>query len=61
LEEALNGADAIIIATDHTAFKSLDWEELGKLMRTRILVDGKHVVEKPPRGFVFRGVGRGEY
>jgi len=61
LEEALNGADAVVIATDHTAFKSLDWEELGKLMRTRILVDGRHVVEKPPRGFVFRGVGRGEY
>ncbi|NJE60953.1 UDP-N-acetyl-D-mannosamine dehydrogenase [Thermococcus sp. 21S7] len=61
LEDAVEGADAVVIATDHTAFKSLDWEGLGKLMRTRILVDGRHVVEKPPRGFVFRGVGRGEY
>lgn len=61
LEEALSGADAAVIATDHTAFKNLNWEELGKLMRTRILIDGRHVVDKPPRGFLFKGIGRGEY
>ncbi|QDA32366.1 nucleotide sugar dehydrogenase [Thermococcus indicus] len=61
LEEALRGADAVVIATDHTAFKSLDWETLGKLMRNRVLIDGRRVVEVPPEGFVFKGVGRGEY
>jgi len=61
VEEAVENADAVVIATDHTAFKSLDWESLGKLMRTRILIDGRHVVEKPPRGFLFKGVGRGEF
>jgi len=61
LEEALRGADAVVIATDHTAFKSLNWEELGKLMRNRILIDGRHIVEKPPEGFIFKGVGRGGY
>ncbi|NJE03255.1 UDP-N-acetyl-D-mannosamine dehydrogenase [Thermococcus sp. MV11] len=61
VEDALREADAAVIATDHTAFKSLDWEKLGKLMRTRILIDGRHVVENPPRGFLFKGVGRGEY
>ncbi len=61
LEDAIRGADAVVIATDHTAFKSLDWERLGRLMRTRILVDGRHIVDEPPRGFIFRGVGRGEY
>lgn len=61
LEDALRGADAAVIATDHTAFKSLDWEKLGSLMRTKILVDGRHVVENPPVGFVFKGVGRGGY
>lgn len=59
LEEALSGADAAVIATDHTAFKNLDWEELGKLMRTKILIDGRHVVDRPPRGFLFKGIGRG--
>ncbi|CAD5244029.1 UDP-N-acetyl-D-mannosamine dehydrogenase [Thermococcus camini] len=61
LEEALRGADAVVIATDHTVFRSLDWETLGKLMRNRVLIDGRHVVEMPPEGFVFKGVGRGEY
>ncbi len=61
LEETLSGSDAAVIATDHTTFRDLNWEELGSLMRNRILVDGRHVVEKPPKGFVFRGVGRGEY
>ncbi|WP_258084937.1 UDP-N-acetyl-D-mannosamine dehydrogenase [Thermococcus thermotolerans] len=61
LEDVLRGADAVVIATDHTAFKSLDWEKLGMLMRTRILVDGRHVIDEPPRGFIFRGVGRGKY
>ncbi len=60
-EEAVEGADAVIIATDHSTFRSLDWERLGSLMRTRILVDGKHVIRTPPRGFLFKGVGRGEY
>ncbi|AFL94395.1 putative UDP-N-acetyl-D-mannosaminuronate dehydrogenase [Thermococcus cleftensis] len=61
VEDALREADAAVIATDHTAFKSLDWEKLGELMRTRILIDGRHVVENPPRGFLFKGIGRGEY
>jgi len=61
VEEAVENADAAVIATDHTAFKSLNWEKLGKLMRTRILIDGRHVVKEPPRGFLFKGIGRGEY
>ncbi|NJE46486.1 nucleotide sugar dehydrogenase [Thermococcus sp. GR7] len=61
IEDAVKGADAIVIATDHTTFKSLNWEELGKLMRNRILIDGRHIVEDPPKGFIFKGLGRGEY
>ncbi|MCD6372743.1 MAG: nucleotide sugar dehydrogenase [Thermococcus sp.] len=61
VEEAVENADAVVIATDHSEFKNIDWERLGKLMRTRILIDGRHVVENPPRGFLFKGVGRGEY
>ncbi|ALV63756.1 UDP-N-acetyl-D-mannosaminuronic acid dehydrogenase [Thermococcus sp. 2319x1] len=61
LEEALKGADAAVIATDHSEFKSLDWQALGGLMRNKILIDGRHVVKEPPKGFVFKGIGRGEY
>ncbi len=61
LEEALKDADAAVIATDHTEFRGLSWEELGKLMRNKVLVDGRHLIDEPPKGFVFRGIGRGEY
>lgn len=61
LEEAVRGSDAVIIATDHTAFKSIDWEKVGALMRTKILIDGRHVIKEPPRGFLFKGIGRGEF
>ncbi|RLF88890.1 nucleotide sugar dehydrogenase, partial [Thermococci archaeon] len=61
LEEAVTGADAIIIATDHEELKSLDWESIGKVMRSRVLIDGRHIIEKPPKGFLFKGIGRGEY
>ena len=61
VEEVVRDADAVVIATDHSTFRSLEWDFIGKLMRTRILVDGRHVVETPPRGFLFKGVGRGEY
>ncbi|MCO6042149.1 UDP-N-acetyl-D-mannosamine dehydrogenase [Thermococcus alcaliphilus] len=61
LEEALKGADAAVIATDHSEFKSLDWQALGALMRNKILIDGRHVVKEPPKGFIFKGIGRGEY
>ncbi|USS41162.1 UDP-N-acetyl-D-mannosamine dehydrogenase [Thermococcus aggregans] len=61
LEDALKGADAVVIATDHPEFKTLDWQALGRLMRNKILIDGRHVVKNPPKGFVFKGIGRGEY
>ncbi|NJE84572.1 nucleotide sugar dehydrogenase [Thermococcus sp. CX2] len=61
LEAAVSGADAVVIATDHTSFKAINWEELGKIMRNKILIDGRHVVKEPPKGFIFKGIGRGEY
>jgi len=61
VEEALMDADAVVIATDHTEFKTLNWEKLGNLMRNRIIIDGRHMIENPPRGFIFKGIGRGEY
>ncbi|AFK23083.1 UDP-N-acetyl-D-mannosaminuronic acid dehydrogenase [Pyrococcus sp. ST04] len=60
VEEAVTGADALVIATDHLEFKGLDWDYLGSKMRTRVLVDGRGIIETPPKGFTFRGVGRGD-
>ncbi|ASJ16375.1 NDP-sugar dehydrogenase [Thermococcus chitonophagus] len=60
IKDALREADAAIIATDHLEFKTLPWEELGSLMRTRILIDGRGIIAEPPADFIFLGIGRGD-
>ncbi|AEC51118.1 UDP-N-acetyl-D-mannosaminuronic acid dehydrogenase [Pyrococcus sp. NA2] len=60
LEEVVKGADAIVIATDHPEFKNLNWDEIKKFLRTPILIDGRNIVRKPPSGFIFKGIGRGD-
>ena len=62
MDGAVRGADCIVIATGHKEFKSLDLEALGKMMRSRVLVDGRNIVDPAVAaraGFSYRGVGRG--
>ena len=60
LEKALTGADAALIATDHTIFKALgpeDFEECG----VAIVVDGRNCLDKEAferKGITYRGIGR---
>ena len=62
LEHAVKGTDMVVIVTDHEEFKSADWSRIGTLMRHRIIVDGRRVIE--PRtaikmGFRYYGIGLG--
>ena len=53
--------DAIVIVTDHKEFKNLNLEKIAKEVKTRIIVDGRHVInphEALKHGFIFLGVGR---
>jgi UDP-N-acetyl-D-mannosaminuronic acid dehydrogenase len=62
LEEAIRGADAIVIVTDHPEFKNIDLGEASKLARHRVIVDGRRVVEPHQavkHGFKYYGVGCG--
>ncbi|MEB3773575.1 MAG: nucleotide sugar dehydrogenase [Desulfurococcales archaeon] len=62
LEEAMAGADMVLIITDHPEFRELDWRRLGKLMRRRIIVDGRRVLEPSQAvaaGFRYYGIGFG--
>jgi len=62
LEDAVRGADAVVIVTDHPEFKGLDLERLGRLVKRRVIVDGRRVVEPhraAERGFKYYGVGFG--
>lgn len=62
VDDAVRGADCIIIGTAHEEFKRLDLASLARLTRKMpAIVDGRNVFE--PRdakraGFAYRGVGR---
>lgn len=52
-------ADMIVIATDWQEFKSLDWEELGKAVRTRLIFDCRNlfsqedIIRANKAGFIY--------
>ena len=56
---AAQGSDALILMTAHNEFKNLDFEKLGRLMRTRVFIDGRRVYSpEEVKGFTFRAIGR---
>jgi UDPglucose 6-dehydrogenase len=59
--EAAEGADALVIATEWSEFRSPDAERLKTLMRGRHVFDGRNTLvpeEIVEAGLVYRGVGR---
>ena len=63
VDEAVRGADCIVIATDHKMFRDLGLGRVKALMNEKpALVDGRRVmdpVEAKKQGFVYYGIGRG--
>ena len=62
LDEALKGADCLVLVTDHTEYKDLDLVSIKRMMHTPAVVDGRNVLS-PERcrhlGFAYRGIGKG--
>ena len=59
--EALDGADAVVVVTEWPEVRELDWGAAGELMRSRIVVDGRNVLDPEAMralGFVYEGIGR---
>jgi UDPglucose 6-dehydrogenase len=59
--EAVTGADAMVLVTEWDAFRALDLERVGQLMRQRVLVDLRNVYdpgEARAAGFHYSSVGR---
>jgi len=55
-------ADAIVIMTEWDEFKNLDLSKLAKIMKAKIVVDMRNVIEREDlaqRGFLFDGCCRG--
>ena len=61
IEESVIESNAIILATEWDEFRNADFATLGKLMKTRILFDGRNIYEPASvcqEGFQYYGVGR---
>jgi UDPglucose 6-dehydrogenase len=58
---AAEGSDALIIATEHSEFRDLDLERLGRSMTARVLIDGRNLLDPElvaRAGFSYRDIGR---
>jgi UDPglucose 6-dehydrogenase len=54
------GADAVLLATDWPEYSKLPWDELGSLMRARIVLDGRNFLDRTmliEKGFHYIGMG----
>ena len=61
LNEAIEGADAVVIVTRHNEYLNLDLSLVINKMRTPVLVDGRDAYKKEEcekLGFIYRGVGK---
>ncbi|MDZ5609044.1 UDP-glucose/GDP-mannose dehydrogenase family protein [Bacillus pseudomycoides] len=61
LQSSIINSDCVIIATEWNEFKTLDWQQVKKLMRGSTIVDGRNCIEKnevEKHGLQYIGVGR---
>jgi UDPglucose 6-dehydrogenase len=59
--QALEGADALIIATEWSEFRTPDFEQMDKLIKDKVLFDGRNLFELPmikELGFHYESIGR---
>ncbi len=59
--EALDGADAAVVVTEWPELRELDWAAAGERMRTRVVVDGRNLLDPDALralGFAYEGIGR---
>jgi UDPglucose 6-dehydrogenase len=58
---AAEGADALLLVTEWNEFRQPDWARLGRVMKTRVVLDGRNVwdpAKARAAGFTYYGVGR---
>jgi UDP-N-acetyl-D-mannosaminuronic acid dehydrogenase len=65
LEDAMKGADAIVIFTGHNQYKNLDPVKIRKLSGKAlpVIIDGRNIIDPDlfiRHGFVYKGIGRGD-
>jgi UDP-N-acetyl-D-mannosaminuronic acid dehydrogenase len=58
--DSFDNMDCLVIVTDHSEFREYDWQKIGSRMRSRVIVDGRQVVEPEgirEFGFTYKGIG----
>jgi UDPglucose 6-dehydrogenase len=45
-EQAAEGADAVVLVTEWPHYRDMDWEALAASMRTRLVLDGRNVLDR---------------
>lgn len=61
ITDALKDADCAVVVTLHSAYRNVGIGKMGKLMRTRIIIDGRNAFERgvcESAGFIYSGVGK---
>lgn len=59
--QALEGAEALVLVTEWNEYRSLDFSRVRKLMKSRIVIDGRNVYNRnmlEQQGFIYEGVGK---
>ncbi len=60
--DALNKADALIVATEWNEFRTPDFGKIGNMLKTKVIFDGRNLFEPAQMktaGFYYDSVGRG--
>ncbi|WP_448604747.1 UDP-glucose dehydrogenase family protein [Thermoleptolyngbya sp.] len=60
-ERLADGCDALVLVTDWSQFKTLDYAKMAKLMNSPILIDGRNYLDQEAiekAGFRYVGIGR---
>jgi UDPglucose 6-dehydrogenase len=58
---ALEGADALLICTEWSAFRNPDFERMASLLRSKAIFDGRNLYDLPKMselGFYYKSIGR---
>ena len=59
--DALSGADALVVCTEWSAFKSPDWDKAAELLNEKVVFDGRNLYEPDlmaERGYAHYAIGR---
>jgi UDPglucose 6-dehydrogenase len=59
--QALEGADALLIATEWSEFRTPDFERIGKLLQSKVIFDGRNLFEVAKlqsMGYQYISIGR---